>query len=59
MYGGPVTVQGLERLKAYQFRLRVSAEWGAGRFIHRSYMITLDPGTAALQAVEVVPTDAH
>ena len=41
MYGGPVTLQALERKSHLQFTARYSAQWN-DKLVHRSVTINLD-----------------
>lgn len=59
MYGGPCTLQALERKTAYSFLLRLSCEWGEGKVVHRQVRVLIDSETAEVAGSEVVDHEPH
>lgn len=58
LYGGPATIQTLERKTMTHYLLIVSVQWN-DKAEHRRFNITLSAETAAVVLAEMIPHDAH
>lgn len=58
LYGGPATIQTLERKNMTHYLLIVSVQWNE-KAEHRRFNIYLSPETAAVISAEMVPHDAN